>query len=363
MPENTKFVVVWGLMMFLILFSDCSQPKSDNHSLQDSTGTDSLEVQVVPIKEVSLETEEIMESFLYANRDAFIVAKKGGMVKEVCVDLGDQVSKGDTLAKIEDELLLLEFKLAQNYSAQVRQDFERNKILFDKRLISKSDYEKIKLKCEQAEIERELALERLRYSRLIAPFSGIIVSNWARIGKVVGAGDSLFHLVEKFPIYTRVFLSEEQLTRLKTEGKAKIESKYGVKESAWGTIIKKSPTVDPVTGTVELIIRIDPKCTFCKPGITVNVFVQTHTPTITLAVPKTAFSNSLGLSSEDRVLIYLYKDGRTVKKIAQLGEDLDSLWEIKGGFKAGDSVIVYNPKVVKEGQKIKLNHTATIGGK
>lgn len=354
---KTWLILFWLTTTFLNLISGCSGPKTGEPPIQLGEVTDTFTVEIVTVKNVNIDQEEVTESFLYAKNDAFVLTKVDGVLIEVYVDLGDEVSEGDTLAKIEDKLLSLEYKLAKNYFDQVKQEFERYQSLYNKKLISESEYEQIKLKCEQADIEQQWAHERLRQTRVIAPFAGVIVSNFARIGQAVQTGDSLFHLTERFPVYTRVFLNEEQLSRLKTNGEIRIEPKYGTKQSTWAKIVKKSPTVDPATGMVELIIQIDTKYRFFKPGMTVNVFLRSDTPEKALAVHKSAFSQSHDWSSRDTTSIHIFRGGSAIRRQVQIVEDLDSLWEIKGEINAGDSVIVSGHTDLKDGQTVKISGT------
>lgn len=354
MSRNVSIIFLCVILFSLDLILGCSRLETDKSSAQKKSEEDSLSVQIVTIKEVVFRKEEIIESFLYAKKDAFITSKISGTLMEIYVDIGDKVTKGDTLAKIEDELLCLESNLANNTLNQIKQDFDRSHVLYEKKLISDTEYEQMKLKYKQAEIEQQLALEILKCSRLIAPFTGVVVSNWARVGQLVRYEDSLFHIMEMYPVYTRVFLNEEQLTRLKTEGIIKIEPKYGIRKSAFGKIINKSPLLNPTTGTVELLIRVDNKYTFLKPGMTVNVFLRNKTPSLILVVPKTVFPSSEDFYSNDTTSIYLYQNGKIITRYVQLGEDLDSMWEIKGEFKPGDSVLVLDSGPIEDIQKI--NH-------
>ncbi len=351
MPVKKRIALLLLLAGALGQILACSASQDEQALLQRSAGTDTSSVRVVTVKRLCWEgKEEAFESFLYAKKDAFIVAKVGGMIRETYFDLGDRVSPGDTLAKIEDELLCLEFELARNAFDKARHDFERYQILYDKNLISESEYEQAKLRREQTDIERRCALERYRQSRLIAPFSGVVVSNWARVGQVAAAGDSLFHITQRFPVYTRVFLTEEEHTRLSTEGRVRVQPEYGAKEAAWGTVVRKSPTIDPVAGTIELIVRIDPQYTFCRPGMAVKVFLEPESPSTTLAVSKSAFPNPRKLSSLDTTRILLYRNGVTEERSVHLGRDLDSLWEIKGEIESGDSVVAFGLEYLGSGQ-------------
>lgn len=341
MAVNQRIFLLLVFVAALGQILACSGAEDEKALLQRSADTDSSSVRVVTVRQFGTEgMEEAFGSFLYAKKDAFVVAKLGGMIRETHFDLGDKVNEGDTLAKIEDDLLHLQFELARNAFDKARHDFERYQILYNKNLISESEYEQAKLRREQTDIEQRCALERFRHSRLIAPFSGVVVSNWARVGQVVEAGDSLFHITEKFPVFTRVFLSEEERTRLKTQGKVRVQLKHGSKDAAWGTIVRKSPAIDPFAGTIELIIRVDPRYTFCRPGMAVDVFLESESFLPILAVSKSAFLNPQELSSLDTSQILLYRNGATEKRLVQLGKDLDSLWEIKGGIEAGDSVVI-----------------------
>jgi RND family efflux transporter MFP subunit len=308
------------------------------------------------VREVSLEREkQIMESYLYAKKDAPVVAKVGGMINEIYAELGDDVGEGDTLARIEDDVPWLQFELARNAFDQAKQDFGRAKTLYDKKLISQTEYEQARLRFEQTDIERRCALEKFRHTRLVAPFSGVVVSGRARIGQVVQAGDSLFHITQRAPVYTRVYLTEEEHTRLKTDGRVEIQPKYGEKSCAWGTIVKKSPAIDPVAGTIELVIRIDPKSNVCKPGMTVNVLLEPIAPSTALALPKIVFPHSHDLSPQATTTVHVSRSGVATPLTVQLGEDLDSLWEIKGNVRVGDTVMISFEKHLPTGEKLRTN--------
>jgi RND family efflux transporter MFP subunit len=353
MPRILRFALAWAAGISLILLAGCSQQADEGDLSTEDVSTDSSTARVVTVREVSVSSSaQVVESYLYAARDAFVVAKLSGMIREVYVELGDNVNGGDTLAGVEDELPYLEFELARNACDQARQDFERYQTLHDKNLISEREYEQAKLRCEQADIERRCALERFRHTRLVAPFSGIVVSNWARPGQVVEAGDSLFHITQRSPVYARVFLTEEEHTRLKAEGRVKVQPKYGAQRSAWGTVVNRSPAIDPIAGTIELVIRIDPHFDFCKPGMTVNVFLETSSPPAILALPKTAFPEAHRFSSQETTVVHVRRNGAITRRVLRLGEDLDSLREVIGDIAAGDSVIVLDRKNLRIGTAV-----------
>ncbi|UCB52714.1 MAG: efflux RND transporter periplasmic adaptor subunit [Candidatus Zixiibacteriota bacterium] len=356
MPRILRFAFAWAAGISLILLVGCSRQDDKGDLSREDRSADSLSTRFVTVREVSVSSSgQVFESYLYAAKDAFVVAKVSGMIREVYVELGDDVNGGDTLVRVEDELPYLEFELARNACDQATQDFERYQTLHDKNLISQREYEQAKLRCEQADIERRCALERFRHTRLVAPFSGVVVSSWARSGQVVEAGDSLFHITQRSPVYTRVFLTEEEHTRLKTEGRVKVQPKYGAQRSAWGTVVNRSPAIDPVAGTVELVIRIDPRFDFCKPGMTVNVSLETNSPPTILALPKTAFHEAHRFSSQETTVVHVRKNGAVTRRVLQLGEDLDSLWEVTGDIATGDSVIVLDRNNLRIDRAIQMD--------
>ena len=79
---------------------------------------------------------------LEAEEEAVVVAKAGGIVKELFVEEGTYVEAGDPLAKLDDERLALDMARARVTLDKLRRESDRQREMFDKQLVSAEEYER-----------------------------------------------------------------------------------------------------------------------------------------------------------------------------------------------------------------------------
>ena len=80
-----------------------------------------------------------IEAFAQAD----VIAKVPGEVREILVEEGDDVESGQILARLDGDRLRLELNESQARLRKLKRDFQRNKDLREKGLISEGDFEKI----------------------------------------------------------------------------------------------------------------------------------------------------------------------------------------------------------------------------
>jgi membrane fusion protein, multidrug efflux system len=122
--------------------------------------------------------------------EAALHAKVTGYLKSISVDKGDMVKAGQVLAEIEVPELRSNLAQAQASLAIARVTYERLKRVqqSDPRLVAQEDVDIAAGKYQQAQAAAETLSTMLSYTRIVAPFDGVITGRFADPGALIRAG-------------------------------------------------------------------------------------------------------------------------------------------------------------------------------
>lgn len=124
-----------------------------------------------------------------------VAFKMGGQIEKIYVRVGQRVSKGQLLAQVESSDYELELRNYEIQYQQLKDEVDRLKTLFEKRSVSKNDYEKAQAGLEQLEIAVEGYRRKVEYTKLYAPASGVITEVYYSPAELVDAGMAVFSLL------------------------------------------------------------------------------------------------------------------------------------------------------------------------
>jgi len=125
-----------------------------------------------------------------AYAEADVIAKVHGEVRELLVEEGDEVVKGQILARLDGDRLRLELNESKANLQKLQRDYERNIDLKSKGLISDGDFEKIKFEMQALEASFNLASLELDYTQIRAPIDGVISERYVKLGNTISVGES-----------------------------------------------------------------------------------------------------------------------------------------------------------------------------
>jgi membrane fusion protein, multidrug efflux system len=214
-----------------------------------------------------------LESFgtLTALEEVGIKAQATGRIQEVHFSDGDYIEQGDLLYTIDPGEYEAQARKAQASLSQSLADLklktailERNKMLAEKDLISKQDYESLQtdLAAAQAKVDLDkaaldLANINLGYCYILAPFNGITSKGQLDRGNIVIAdeGPELVNIKNIDTLFVDFTLSEKELQRVRQamkEGSLTVEIIPGALQDAYeGMLVFIDNAVDNMTGTIS----------------------------------------------------------------------------------------------------------------
>lgn len=217
-----------------------------------------------------------------------------GIIDKLYVDFNDRVTQGQLIAEIEKTLLESELKSADANmeSAKVTYDytktnFERDKALHDKQLISdyefdtsKKEYEVAKTAYEKSQADRVKAAKNLNYAEIYSPIDGVVISREVEVGQTVVSNMSVANL------YTIADLENMQIVGDVDEadiGQVKVGQSVTFTVDAYpedqfsGTVtqVRLNPTTESNVVTYEVIVDAPNPDLKLIPGLTANLTIYT----------------------------------------------------------------------------------------
>jgi membrane fusion protein, multidrug efflux system len=200
----------------------------------------------------------VFDTTLFVENDVEIKTRLTGIVDQIFVDRGKTVNKGTPLAQLQNEDLKLEMEKAKATMQESEAAFTRAKSLYDQQLLSAAEYDEKRLRYDRAKTESEIARVNYEKSIIIAPFSGVIVERFVRLGQRVVEDDDvpLFRITALSPLLARIYVQEEQLGKLSPGKKAEFVPNTSASKKYSVRIKWISSVIDAGSGMAPVILEI-----------------------------------------------------------------------------------------------------------
>jgi membrane fusion protein, multidrug efflux system len=335
-----------------------------------------IKVNVVKAIQKDVPVYEEYVAQVFGESDVEIRARVEGWVTSVNFKEGSFVKKGDLLYVIDD----IQYKtrvdreksqLAATQTEMVRAQSELSRVkpLADMNALSKQDLDNAKAKYEasQAQVQAaEASLENSKieygYTRVYAPFDGLIgISNF-RVGDYVtrsGTTSVLATISSIGAVRVRFQISEREYLRLAqmTTEELGMAKKNVHLIMADGTVYPEAGEVDfadrevnPKTGTLTIEARFPNSKGVLRPGLFVKSRVLFRTLPNAILVPQRAVSQLQHISQ-----VFIVTDSSTVKAIpVEIGPKYDDGWIITKGLSAGDKIAIIGSSTMNPNAKIEI---------
>jgi RND family efflux transporter MFP subunit len=260
--------------------------------------------------------------------DAAVVARSAGVVDSVMAELGSRVADGMTLARLENVDQELAVAQAEATYENVGRLVNRARVMTKAGGVTVADSEQTEFQYRQADIARRKARRDLELTRIVAPFPGVVTARYARPGRFVAIGDTLFRVTESGPLLARVRVSEGSAATVRVGDQATVAGISGATSKA--TVVHAAPAFDAASGTREVVLQLAGVGSLL-PGANVTVRLGDEQRQA-LTVPREA------VSPDGYVLVM--QNGRTALRSVTVGADVGGgRVEVVSGLSPGERVM------------------------
>ncbi|WP_085909454.1 efflux RND transporter periplasmic adaptor subunit [Kiloniella majae] len=317
---------------------------------------------------------------LVARQTGNVSARIAGPVDDVLVEVGDKVSEGQVIARLNAATLKAERDLAAGEVAAAKskqgtfqarlklagQELQRMERLKKSAAFNKSRYEDAvqnssiaKAEVSQARADINTAQARLRraeinlaYTEIKAPYDGIIMAKETETGAYVATGDAVVTLLSRESLEIEVDVPARRLA--------------GIKAGMEFTLSLEDNT--PLVATIRAILPRENPLTRTRPvRLTAELPNQdtlANNQSITLLVPAgpkrevaTVHKDAI-IQSPNGPMVFLNADGIAQPRPVQLGQQVGERIEVIYGLKADDEVVIRGNERLFPGVPLQVNGAA-----
>ena len=263
-------------------------------------------------------------------------------IKEVLVEVGDQVSKGQILARLDATNLEQARLKMMNDSIE----FARIDQLYQVGGISKSNWDAMKMASSVSRSNYENLLEN---TVLRSPINGIVTERNYDAGDMYG-GLPVYVVEQISPVKLKVNVSEKLFTQIKKGMEVDVKLDVYGQENFKGKVSLVYPTINAATRTFPVEVTIANANQRVRPGMFARVTFSYGTANHVVVPDKAVVKQS---GSGDKY-VYVFNNGTIEFKKVDLGRRLGTEYELVGGVASGDNVVTEGHSRVVNGGKAEL---------
>lgn len=285
-----------------------------------------------------------------------ISAAMANRIKAIYVDEGMRVSAGQKLAVLDDVNTIAYEAQVDNAKANlkdVQQNYDRAKQLLAIGGGTQQQVDAMEIQLVNARNALTTAQRTLRNARentvLTSPINGVVTARNYDPGDMTGQLPILT-VARVEPVKLVINVPESEFADIHKGMAADIKFDTYGDEQFNGTVTLIAPTVDQASRTFGVEVTLPNKTGKVLPGmfgrVTLNLGNKNR-----VVVPDRAVVKQRGSGT---VFVYSVKDGKVVFNKVELGQRLDTNYEIISGLEPGAQVIVSDQSKLTNGEKVNI---------
>lgn len=358
------------VMTMIILFSACDEE------------AEKVGEREVPVKVFSVVNDDISQFIsltgsIEAENDAVIYSKINEKIEKVYLNVGDRVKVNQIIAEQKNDILRQGVDLAKaalrTAEAQyklAKQNYDRTKNLYDQKAVSPQQFEQAESQLEtseaaleQTKAQLEQAEENFQNSQIKAPFAGTVAAINFEKDQMVSAGQPVAQVVNSNSMKAKLQVSGKDVNKIKLGQTAFIEFPSIPNKSYSGEVVRINESLNPVTNSMEIEIRIVDADNKVKSGIFGKFNLELIKSENNLVIPETAvqqqteviINRKTGVQEPVRkYFVFKIVDDKAQLAEVETGIRSNGRVEVVDGLTQNDKVIVVGQNIVKDGDPVKI---------
>lgn len=361
------------LSLSVIVLSACSDDKI-------KTTTDTATIPVVRLSPTDTIVNHEYVADIQASKNVEIRAKIQGFIEDIMVDEGQEVVKGQPLFSINNAEFQTECTKAKaalsNAIAEARSaelELNRIKLLVDKKIISKTEYElaESRLKSAEAKIteaksDEESARIKLSYTYIRSPFNGIIDRIPMKPGSLVDEGTLLTTISDLQNMYAYFSVSENEYLKYLRAKKANKLTGYdditliladGSKFPYAGKVETMESVIDSHTGSIAFRATFPNPDKMLKHGASGKILLETSMNNA-LMIPQKSV-----MEIQDKSFVFVVeKDNKVRMKSFVPKTKISEYIVVQSGLSEHDTIVYEGIQNMRDGSTIKPQYVSADNG-
>jgi len=318
----------------------------------DEAGGDVIKVDYIEIQPNVFRRFLKVQGVAESEKLATLSFKMGGTIVRLYVNEGSFVKKGTLIAEADAEVLYKTLKEVEGSYDFVLNIYNKQKNLYEQKVISEIQYLESKNNKESLERKIETLKRQIQDAKLVAPFDGVIDRLFPKVGEMAGPGMPVAQLSGAGSMKIVANVSESYVSTFKPGDAVKINFTDLGKE-----IDSKIGVVSKVIDTRNRTFRIEMISNNLPEGVRPNMICSIDVNDVaipnSISVPISSVQNS-----ENGKYVYVIQENSNPvvkKRFIKTGLTAGEFLQVIEGLNPGEKVVTEGVLDVSDGQRVAFN--------
>jgi RND family efflux transporter MFP subunit len=275
---------------------------------------------------------------------AAIEAKVSGRIEQMLVVPGQMVTNGELLVQLDAHEIQSRLDQAAAARQQAESDFKRASDLMAQKILSQSEFDSAQSKFRMAAAAESEVKTMLDYTKIVAPFDGVITRKSADVGDQAAPGKTLLQMENPATLRLESDVPAALIGNVKLGDRLAVRI-AGVTNELEGTIAEMSPAADPNSRT--FLVKLDLPAT---PGLRSGQFGRVTVPVgevSAIRIPAAAV-----IQRGQMELVFVVAGGRAQLRLVKTGACVGDEVEVVSGLDSGEQVVAAGAATLMDGQPV-----------
>jgi membrane fusion protein (multidrug efflux system) len=307
----------------------------------------------MPVETAAVQASGMTDRFnvvgsLASDAEIVLVSEISALVVELPFREGEELAKGDLIARLDDAQALAEVQRAEALVQQRRTAFERIQAIVRENAGAPQDLDDAAANLAVAEADLALAQTRLQKTRIVAPFAGVFGARDVSVGTYLTAGERITQRAQLDRLRVNFSAPELYVGRLHVGAPVEVRTSAYPDLVLEGTVDVVSPVLDRASRSARIVAHVDNQGRRLRPGMSAEISVVLASRPGALTVPGEAV-----FFQGQQAFVYTVGDDAAVALApVSLGTRGAELVEITSGLEAGQTVVRTGHQKLFPGAKV-----------
>ncbi len=275
-----------------------------------------------------------------------------GNVEKVLVEEGQDVSKGQLLAVLNDESYQNAYQIALSKQKQAEDAFNRLESVYKKGSLPEVKFMDIQTGLEQARSMAAIAGKNLKDSKLYAPSSGTIGKRMIEPGMGIIPGNPVFQLVRIEKVNVKIPVPENEIAGIRKGASVQIKVSALGDQEFEGKVTEVGVLSNPLSHTYAVKAELANPEKTARPGMVCKAVIRNPQLSSRLVIPLSCVQSDA--SGEKFVFVADQHSNQALKKVVETGSLVSNGVVIKSGLSQGDWLITEGYQKINDHSSIQI---------
>lgn len=312
-----------------------------------------IPVQVAEVKQDTLSTALTATGEFKGWEEVTLVAESQGSIQYLKVEEGQEIKKGEIIAKIDAVSLNSQLTSARAAYSKAQKDVDRYERLKEVGAVSQSQLEEARIQKENSQANIAQIQQQLSFTTVKSPIDGVVNTLMVEETSFVMPGDQIAQVVQIDRLKVELRISETNLAQISEGQKVTIKTDVFPLKSFEGTVQNISVKADESQKFKVTIVVENPDNTPLRAGMFATIIFEELTSNQQMAttIPRNAIVGSLQTPK-----VYVIRDSVARLQEIKTGSVINNKVVVLEGLAVGTQVVTKGIINLTDGTKVKISN-------